>query len=118
MVEDNALGPLIEGEDPPPPCEPVVSTEEEAPPSHQKTYVFPNPAPAYFKVVFEEALRRPGRVVLYNGLGQAVLEEVLEAGSREFWLELGGAPPGLYFYSVFSGGEVVKGGKLVVGCSR
>ncbi|MCB9291199.1 MAG: hypothetical protein H6560_28090 [Lewinellaceae bacterium] len=109
------LGPLVEGEDPPPPCEPVVSTEEEEPPSRQKAYVFPNPAPGYFKVVFEEALRRPGRVVLYNGLGQAVLEEVLGAGSREFRLEVGDVPPGLYFYSVFLEGVLVKGGKLVVG---
>ncbi|MCB9265335.1 MAG: hypothetical protein H6558_09945 [Lewinellaceae bacterium] len=110
------LGPLVEGEDPPPPCEPVVSTEEEEPPSRQKAYVFPNPAPGYFKVVFEEALRRPGRVVLYNGLGQAVLEEALGAGSREFRLELGDVPPGLYFYSVLLEGVLVKGGKLVVVC--
>ncbi|MCB9349295.1 MAG: hypothetical protein H6573_17550 [Lewinellaceae bacterium] len=109
------LGPLVEGEDPPPPCEPVVSTKEEEPPSRQKAYVFPNPAPGYFKVVFEEALRRPGRVVLYNGLGQAVLEEVLGAGSREFRLEVGDVSPGLYFYSVLLEGELVKGGKLVVG---
>ena len=107
------LGPLVEGEAPPPPCEPVVSIKE-APPSVPKAYVFPNPAPGYVKVVFEQALRRPGRVVLYNGLGQVALEEVLEAGSREFRLEVGGMPPGLYFYSVFLGGEVVKGGKLVV----
>ena len=109
------LGPLVEGEDPPPPCEPVVSTKEEEPPSRQKTYVFPNPAPGYFKVVFEEALQRPGRVVLYNGLGQAVLEEALGAGSREFRLEVGDVPPGLYFYSVLLEGALVKGGKLVVG---
>ncbi|MCB9349297.1 MAG: T9SS type A sorting domain-containing protein [Lewinellaceae bacterium] len=109
------LGPLVEGEDPPPPCEPVVSTKEEEPPSRQKAYVFPNPAPGYFKVVFEEALRRPGRVVLYNGLGQAVLEEALGAGSREFRLEVGDVPPGLYFYSVLLEGALVKGGKLVVG---
>ena len=97
-----------------PPCEPVVSTKEEEPPSRQKAYVFPNPAPGYFKVVFEEALRRPGRVVLYNGLGQAVLEEILDAGSREFRLEVEDVPPGLYFYSVLLEGELVKGGKLVV----
>ncbi|MCB0579146.1 MAG: T9SS type A sorting domain-containing protein [Phaeodactylibacter sp.] len=74
----------------------------------------PNPASGYVKVVFEQALRRPGRAVLYNGLGQVVLEEVLEAGSREFRIELSGMPAGLYFYSVFREGEVVKGGKLVV----
>ncbi|MCO6490120.1 MAG: T9SS type A sorting domain-containing protein [Phaeodactylibacter sp.] len=108
------LGPLVEGEDPPPPCEPVVSTEEEVPPVRQQAYVFPNPAPGYFKVVFEQALRRPGRVVLYNGLGQAALETQLEAGSREFRIELSGVAPGLYFYGVFRDGEVVKGGKLVV----
>lgn len=112
------LGPLVEGEAPPPPCEPVVSIEEEALPTGQKAYVFPNPAPGYFKVVFEEALRRPGRVVLYNGLGQVVLEEVLETGGREFRLEVGGMPPGLYFYSVFLEGELVKGGKLVVAGGR
>ncbi|MCO6492507.1 MAG: T9SS type A sorting domain-containing protein [Phaeodactylibacter sp.] len=112
------LGPLVEGENPPPPCEPVVSTEEEVPLSLQKAYVFPNPAPGYFKVVFEEALRRPGRVVLYNGLGQVVLEEVLGVGSREFRLEVGGVPSGLYFYSIFREGEVVKGGKLVVAGGR
>ncbi len=112
------LGPLVEGEAPPPPCEPIVSTEEEELPSWQKAYVFPNPAPGYFKVVFEEALRRAGRVVLYNGLGQVALEEVLEAGGREFRLEVGGMPPGLYFYSVFLEGELVKGGKLVVAGGR
>ena len=110
------LGPLVEGEDPPPPCEAVVSTKEEEAPTRQNAYVFPNPAPGYFKVVFEEALRRPGRVVLYNGLGQAVLEEALGAGSREFRLELGDVPPGLYFYSVLLEGVLVKGGKLVVVC--
>ena len=109
------LGPLVEGEDPPPPCEPVVSTKEEVLPTRQKTYVFPNPAPGYVKVVFEQALRRPGRVVLYNGLGQVALEEVLGVGSREFRLEVGDVPPGLYFYSVFLEGELVRGGKLVVG---
>ena len=109
------LGPLVEGETPPPPCEPVVSTEEEALPIRQKAYVFPNPAPGYFKVVFEQALRRPGRVVLYNGLGQVALEEVLGVGSREFRLEVGDVPLGLYFYSVFLEGELVRGGKLVVG---
>ena len=108
------LGPLVEGEDPPPPCEAVVSTKEEEAPTRQNAYVFPNPAPGYFKVVFEEALRRPGRVVLYNGLGQAVLEEALGAGSREFRLEVGDVHPGLYFYSVLLEGELVKGGKLVV----
>ena len=107
------LGPLVEGEAPPPPCEPVVSIKE-APPSVPKAYVFPNPAPGYVKVVFEQALRRPGRVVLYNGLGQVVLEEALGVGSREFRIELSGVAAGLYFYSIFRGGEVVKGGKLVV----
>ena len=108
------LGPLVEGEDPPPPCEAVVSTKEEEAPTRQNAYVFPNPAPGYFKVVFEEALRRPGRVVLYNGLGQAVLEEALGAGSREFRLEVGDVSPGLYFYSVLLEGALVKGGKLVI----
>ncbi|MCO6488605.1 MAG: T9SS type A sorting domain-containing protein, partial [Phaeodactylibacter sp.] len=107
-----------EGEVPPPPCEPVVSSEEEAPPSRQKAYVFPNPALSYFKVVFEQALRRPGRAVLYNGLGQVALEEVLEAGSREFRIELSGVAPGLYFYGVFREGVAVKGGKLVVAGGR
>ena len=55
-------------------------------------------------------------MVLYNGLGQAVLEEALGAGSREFRLELGDVPPGLYFYSVLLEGVLVKGGKLVVVC--
>ncbi|MCB0617111.1 MAG: hypothetical protein KDC75_27530, partial [Phaeodactylibacter sp.] len=73
------------------------------------------PAPGYVKVVFEQALRRPGRVVLYNGLGQVALEEVLGVGSREFRLEVGDVPLGLYFYSVFLEGELVRGGKLVVG---
>ncbi|MCO6493558.1 MAG: hypothetical protein J5I98_34375, partial [Phaeodactylibacter sp.] len=112
------LGPLVEGENPPPPCEPVVSTEEENFASRQNAYIFPNPAPGYFKVVFEEALRRPGRVVLYNGLGQAALETQLEAGSREFRIELSGVAPGLYFYGVFRDGVAVKGGKLVVAGGR
>ena len=30
-------------------------------------------------------------------------------------LEVGDVPPGLYFYSVLLEGELVKGGKLVVG---
>jgi len=108
------LGPLVEGEEPPPPCEPVVAAEEAGLFSGPKAYIFPNPAPGYFKVVFEEALRRPGRVVLYNALGQAVLEVALEAGGREFRVELSGVAPGLYFYSVFRDGELARDGKLVV----
>jgi len=108
------LGPLVEGEDPPPPCEPVVAAEEAGLFSGPKAYIFPNPAPGYFKVVFEEALRRPGRVILYNALGQAVLEVALEAGGREFRVELSGVAPGMYFYSMFRDGELVRGGKLVV----
>jgi len=108
------LGPLVEGEEPPPPCEPAVATEEAGLFSGPKAYIFPNPAPGYFKVVFEEALRRPGRVALYNALGQAVLEEALGPGSREFRVELSGVAPGMYFYSVFRDGELVRGGKLVV----
>lgn len=104
----------MEGEDPPPPCEPVVATKEAGLYPGPKAYVFPNPAPGYFKVVFEEALRRPGRVILYNALGQAVLEEALGPGGREFRVELSGVAPGLYFYSVFRDGELVRGGKLVV----
>ncbi|MCO6487973.1 MAG: T9SS type A sorting domain-containing protein, partial [Phaeodactylibacter sp.] len=111
------LGPLVEGEDPPPPCEPVVSTKE-ALLTRPKAYVFPNPAPGYFKVVFEQAPRRPGRAVLYNGLGQVVLEEALETGSREFRIELSGVAAGLYFYGVFRDGVAVKGGKLVVAGGR
>jgi len=108
------LGPLVEGEDPPPPCEPVVAAEEAGLFSGPKAYIFPNPAPGYFKVVFEEALRRPGRIILYNALGQAVLEEALGPGGREFRVELSGVAPGLYFYSMFRDGELVRGGKLVV----
>ncbi|MCO6488317.1 MAG: hypothetical protein J5I98_07870, partial [Phaeodactylibacter sp.] len=112
------LGPLVEGENPQPPCEPIVSTKEQEPPIRQKAYVFPNPAPGYFKVVFEQALRRPGRVMLYNGLGQVVLEEVLGAGGGEFRIELSGVAPGLYFYGVFREGVAVKGGRLVVAGGR
>ncbi|MCO6488779.1 MAG: hypothetical protein J5I98_10195 [Phaeodactylibacter sp.] len=95
-----------------------ISNQSNLAPNKSSFKTYPNPAPGYFKVVFEEALRRPGRAVLYNGLGQVALEAQLEAGSREFRIELSGVAPGLCFYSVFRDGAAVKGGKLVVAGGR
>lgn len=108
------LGPLVEGEDPPPPCQPVVSAQETARGNTPKAYLFPNPAPGYFKVAFDAAPLLPGQILLYNTLGRLAYEGLLEPGQREQRFEVQGLPPGLYFYAVSVGGQLWRSGKVVV----
>ncbi|MCB0552790.1 MAG: T9SS type A sorting domain-containing protein [Phaeodactylibacter sp.] len=109
------LGPLVEGEDPPPPCQPVVSVQETVRGNTPKAYLFPNPAPGYFKVAFDAAPLWPGQVLLYNTLGRLAYEGLLAPGQREQRFEVQGLPPGMYFYAVAVGGQLWRSGKVVVG---
>lgn len=111
------LGPLVEGVDPEPPCELVVSTDESVISREgevEKIYVFPNPANTYFKVVFEETLAENCGLKLYSSVGKLMLQKELDPGSREFRVELLGVNPGIYFYELERQGEIAKSGKLIV----
>lgn len=110
------LGPLIEGEEPAPPCESIVSTqEEEAPiPTVLKAYVFPNPASDYIKVAALQELPDHGELLLFTQLGQEVFRGDLPKGEKEFRFEVGHLSTGLYFYVVTVGGKQVRSGKVLI----
>jgi hypothetical protein len=109
------LGPLIPGENPPPPCELIVGTQSPQPTAEGvKAWVFPNPATDYLKVVFERPQPKNGLAILYNSLGQVVSAYDLSPMEREHRLELISVAPGLYFVVLYIDHIPVFNSKIVV----
>ena len=110
------LGPLIEGEEPIPPCESIVSTQEKKTPlqSSLKAYVFPNPTSDYIKVATLRELPDYGELLLYSPLGQEAFRGDLPKGGKEFRFEVGGLSAGFYSYVITIDGEPVKTGKIII----
>ncbi|MEZ4960897.1 MAG: T9SS type A sorting domain-containing protein [Saprospiraceae bacterium] len=73
--------------------------------------LFPNPVRDYFTVAFEGQAPPHATLHLYDGLGRPCFEGKLPASNNV--IEVGGLPPGLYFYVLKSGGERVQEGRLV-----
>lgn len=72
--------------------------------------VFPNPFREQFTLSFREG--RPlqtARLLLYDGLGRQV--HVQRLGTGENPVEVGGLPPGMYYYVVEEGGVLVMQGR-------
>ncbi len=71
--------------------------------------VYPNPVRDLLYFSFEDGAQA-GHFILYNNLGQTLLEkDHIPSGGN---VSLGGLPAGLYFYSLKSG-DTVKSGKLI-----
>lgn len=73
--------------------------------------VYPNPASNIVNITLENDLNNVG-ITLYNVLGDAVLNQKLNAGTNTF--DVTKLPNGIYFYSIFREGEVLETKKLVV----
>lgn len=95
------LGPLIEGETPAPPCEPVVGVEE-ALPLWEVLNIYPNPARDQVSVETGETGLYRTSVRIYDALGKLVKQDMLEFNGGVAGMALTGLPPGIYFLSVQS----------------
>lgn len=81
---------------------------EEAATSASGLTVSPNPTNGQLNVLLAEDLRGNGRVVLYDALGQIVLERNTTHGTERFTLDLSDRTSGIYLL------EVVQSGRRVV----
>ena len=76
--------------------------------------IFPNPAQSFAKIITDQPVKSKTRFLLFNELGQSVLETSLNPGQREFEIDLSAVSKGIYFYKIQNEKKSLSEGKLVV----
>lgn len=96
------LGPLVPGETPAPPCEPVVGVGEALPLWGEALNLYPNPARAHLSVETPVPDLRRVQAYVYDALGKLVKQEMLEFSGGVARMALSGLSAGIYFLSIQS----------------
>jgi hypothetical protein len=112
------LGPLVPGEDPPPPCETIVDVEEVPSPPASSFSIYPNPAYDFVTIERASPWPRQATLVVRNLLGQVVLEQRIGAfgvANSKQRVDISALPKGVYLVQVYEEGIVVEVGKVVKG---
>ena len=106
------LGPLIEGEEPLPPCELVVDVEEMAPKAQEPSlYIYPNPAYDVIQLEAHSALEKEITYQIIDSFGRA-LEQGSFLQSKE--LNISPYPPGIYYCQIKKGQNIIDSKRFVI----
>ena len=73
--------------------------------------LFPNPTTEVIHLELEKGIT--GEMVLFNMVGQQVFQQYIYKNEKQYTWSLDGIDNGIYFYSILSGGLLVKSGKVV-----
>ncbi len=73
--------------------------------------LFPNPTTEVINLELEKGI--DGEVVLFNMVGQQVLQQYIYKNEKQYEWSLNNLETGIYFYSIISEGRLVKSGKVV-----
>ncbi len=97
----------------------VVTATEETTTQKALLKVFPNPAKQYVVLQLPGAVLRPGVVgplawTLYDALGREVRRVTLQYPEAQTVVSLENVAPGMYFWQLTRGGEVLQVGKMSV----
>jgi len=76
--------------------------------------LYPNPASDIINLLFDESLTVVSEVVIYNVLGQKVMEKILAKNTKSFQLDLQGLDSGIFLYEIRQNGVTKVTGKFIV----
>ena len=106
------LGPLVEGEEPLPPCELVVDVEEIAPKAQEPSlHIYPNPAYDIIQLEAPSALEKEITYQIIDSYGRA-LEQGSFLQSKE--LNISPYPPGIYYCQIKKGQNIIDSKRFVI----
>ena len=106
------LGPLVEGEEPLPPCELVVDVEEIAPKAQEPSlHIYPNPAYDVIQLEAHSALEKEITYQMIDSYGR-VLEQGSFLQSKELNISL--YPPGIYYCQIKKGQNIIDSKRFVI----
>lgn len=91
-----------------------ISIDEKRDNSKMKVLVFPNPAHDYTTLQFNQALSQKTGLILYNALGQRVLQQYLNASEREFTIALKKLQAGAYLLELHDSNGLLARQRLLV----
>ncbi|MEZ4953184.1 MAG: T9SS type A sorting domain-containing protein [Saprospiraceae bacterium] len=83
-------------------------------PPRAEVLVYPNPAGNYVTIEMPQVLASGGEWSLYNAVGQRVALQRMARGAMRVEVALPDVPPGLYFWEMRGGAQMVDSGKLIV----
>ncbi len=92
----------------------TIGWDTSTPLSDQEMKIWPNPAKSFINIEFNQSLIKSAQLLVYNSLGQLVLQKKLSKGEKNIKLKLEGLKSGVYFIEVRNTDGVFGGGKLVV----
>ena len=106
------LGPLVEGEEPLPPCELVGDVQEITPKAQEPSlHIYPNPAYDVIQLEAPSALEKEITYQIIDSYGRA-LEQGSFLQSKE--LNISPYPPGIYYCQIKKGQNIIDSKRFVI----